>query len=378
MDFKPADFKILVVDDVIANVILLKALLKKEGYVIITATSGEEAISLVMSEKPDLMLLDVMMPGMSGFDVADRIKKNSEISDLPIIFLTALNSPTDIVKGFKLGANDFVTKPFNREELIIRITHQISLVAAKRIIERQTDELKETINGRDRLYSVIAHDLRSPIGSIKMVLNMLVINLPVEKIGEEMFEFLKEANRTVENTFSLLDNLLKWTKSQTGKLNIVYQDSDVSDILSDIIEIFTLMAQLKDIKLTFTNPDNHIMVRVDNDIVKTVMRNLLSNAMKYSNPGGSVEVTTEDSEGFAIVHVIDHGLGISKENQEKLFKAGTHFTTFGTANEEGSGLGLLLVQDFVVKLGGKLWLDSEEGKGSTFSFSIPKATQDQK
>lgn len=378
MDFKPADFKILVVDDVIANVILLKALLKKEGYVIITATSGEEAISLVMNEKPDLMLLDVMMPGMSGFDVADRIKKNPEISDIPIIFLTALNSPTDIVKGFKIGANDFVTKPFNREELIIRITHQISLVAAKRIIERQTDELKETINGRDRLYSVIAHDLRSPIGSIKMVLNMLVTNLPVDKIGEEMFEFLKEANRTVENTFSLLDNLLKWTKSQTGKLNIVYQDSDVSDILSDIIEIFTLMAQLKDIKLTFTNPDNHIMVRVDNDIVKTVMRNLLSNAMKYSNPGGSVEVTTEDSDGFAVIHVIDHGLGISKENQEKLFKTGTHFTTFGTANEEGSGLGLLLVQDFVAKLGGKLWLDSEEGKGSTFSFTMPKAAPDQK
>jgi two-component system, sensor histidine kinase and response regulator len=373
MNINPAEFKILVVDDVVANVILLKALLSREGYKIVTATSGEDAINKLPIEKPDVILLDVMMPGMSGFEVAEKIKKMPEFEDVQIIFLTALNSPADIVKGFKLGASDFVTKPFNREELIIRLTHQISLVAAKRIIEQQTDELKSTISGRDKLYSVIAHDLRSPLGSIKMVLNMLVTTLVPESIGDEMFQLMKEANHIAEDTFSLLDNLLKWTKSQTGKLNIVYQDIDVVDILDDIVEIFKLNAQLKEIQITYKS-DVHVTVRTDVDIVKTIMRNLLSNAIKYSNKGTSIDVTTEDSDGFAIVHVADHGLGISKAGQDKLFKQDAHFTTFGTANEEGSGLGLILVKDFVDKIGGKIWFESEEGKGSTFSFSIPKAT----
>jgi two-component system sensor histidine kinase/response regulator len=373
MNINPAEFKILVVDDVVANVILLKALLSREGYKIATATSGEDALNKLPIEKPDVILLDVMMPGMSGFEVAEKIAKMSYFEDVQIIFLTALNSPADIVKGFKLGASDFVTKPFNREELIIRLTHQISLVAAKRIIEQQTNELKSTISGRDKLYSVIAHDLRSPLGSIKMVLNMLVTTLLPESVGEEMFQLMKEANHIAEDTFSLLDNLLKWTKSQTGKLNIVYQDIDIVDITDDIVEIFKLNAQLKDIQITYKN-DVHITVRTDVDIVKTIMRNLLSNAIKYSNSGGSINVTTEDSDGFAIVHVADHGLGISKDGQEKLFKQDVHFTTFGTANEEGSGLGLILVKDFVDKIGGKIWFESEEGKGSTFSFSIPKAT----
>ena len=116
-----------------------------------------------------------------------------------------------------MGGNDFISKPFNKEELIIRVTHQISLVAAKRIIIAQTEELRRTIMGRDKLYSVIAHDLRSPMGSIKMVLNMLILNLPSETIGPEMYELLTMANQTTEDVFSLLDNLLKWTKSQIGK-----------------------------------------------------------------------------------------------------------------------------------------------------------------
>lgn len=376
MNINPAEFKILVVDDVVANVILLKALLSREGYKIVTATSGEDALNKLPVEKPDVILLDVMMPGMSGFEVAEKIKGIPEFADVQIIFLTALNSPADIVKGFKLGASDFVTKPFNREELIIRLTHQISLVAAKRIIEHQTNELKSTISGRDKLYSVIAHDLRSPLGSIKMVLNMLVTTLPQESVGDDMFQLMKEANHIAEDTFSLLDNLLKWTKSQTGKLNIVYQDIDIVDILDDIVEIFKLNAQLKDIQIQYDN-SIHITVRTDVDIVKTIMRNLLSNAIKYSNKGDSIEVSSEDSDGFAIVHVTDHGLGISKEGQEKLFRQEAHFTTFGTANEEGSGLGLILVKDFIDKIGGKIWFESEEGKGSKFSFSIPKATETQ-
>ena len=367
----PSEYKVLIVDDVISNVLLLKVLLNNEKFQIVTASNGTEALAQVKKEKPDLVLLDVMMPDISGFDVAKQMKADPEMSDIPIIFLTALNSTADIVKGFQVGGNDFISKPFNKEELIIRVTHLISLVAAKRIIVAQTEELRKTIMGRDKLYSVIAHDLRSPMGSIKMVLNMLILNLPSETIGEEMYELLTMANQTTEDVFSLLDNLLKWTKSQIGKLKVVYQELNMVEVGGGVSEIFTMVAGLKNIKIVQDMPVVPVVVRADIDMLKTVIRNLISNAIKFSNEGSEVLVSLTEEDGMAIVSVKDSGCGIDEENQKKLLHTDMHFSTFGTNNEEGSGLGLLLCQDFIVKNGGKLWFTSKKGEGSTFSFSVP-------
>lgn len=370
MEINPSEYKILIVDDVMSNVLLLKVLLTNEKFAIATASNGRQALKQVEKENPDLVLLDVMMPDMSGFEVAQHLKSNPNTADIPIIFLTALNSTADIVKGFQVGANDFISKPFNKEELIIRVTHQISLVAAKRLILSKTEELQRTIAGRDKLYSVIAHDLRSPMGSIKMVLNMLILNLPSEKIGAEMYELLTMANQTTEDVFSLLDNLLKWTKSQIGKLNVVYQDVDLVEVTDGVIEIFSMVASLKKIRIREMKPEK-MMVNADIDMLKTVVRNLLSNAIKFSKENSEVLVKMEEVDGMAVVSVQDYGCGISEEGQKKLLHTDTHFSTFGTNNEEGSGLGLLLCKDFVVKNGGKLWFTSKEGEGSIFSFSIP-------
>ena len=370
MEINPSEYKILIVDDVMSNVLLLKVLLTNEKFAIATASNGRQALEQVEKENPDLVLLDVMMPDMSGFEVAQHLKSNPNTADIPIIFLTALNSTADIVKGFQVGANDFISKPFNKEELIIRVTHQISLVAAKRLILSKTEELQRTIAGRDKLYSVIAHDLRSPMGSIKMVLNMLILNLPSEKIGAEMYELLTMANQTTEDVFSLLDNLLKWTKSQIGKLNVVYQDVDLVEVTDGVIEIFSMLASLKKIRIHEMKPEK-MMVNADIDMLKTVVRNLLSNAIKFSKENSEVLVKMEEVDGMAVVSVQDYGCGISEEGQKKLLHTDTHFSTFGTNNEEGSGLGLLLCKDFVVKNGGKLWFTSKEGEGSIFSFSIP-------
>ncbi|WP_303013603.1 hybrid sensor histidine kinase/response regulator [uncultured Bacteroides sp.] len=371
MEINPSEYKILIVDDVVSNVLLLKVLLTNEKFNIATAGNGAQALEQVKKEKPDLVLLDVMMPDISGFEVAQQMKADPEMSDIPIIFLTALNSSADIVKGFQAGGNDFISKPFNKGELIIRVTHQISLVAAKRIIVAQTEELRRTIMGRDKLYSVIAHDLRSPMGSIKMVLNMLILNLPSEAIGEEMYELLTMANQTTEDVFALLDNLLKWTKSQIGKLKVVYQDFNLVEVVEGVGEIFTMVANLKNIRIVQDMPVTDVTVRADIDMVKTVIRNLISNAIKFSNEGTEIVLSLEETDDMAIVSVKDSGCGIDEENQKKLLHTDTHFSTFGTNNEEGSGLGLLLCQDFVVKNGGKLWFTSKKGEGSTFSFSIP-------
>lgn len=370
MEINPSEYKVLIVDDVMSNVLLLKVLLTNEKYQIITSNNGKQAIEMVKTEKPDLILLDVMMPEMDGFEVAKCLKNDPETHEIPIIFLTALNSTADVVRGFQVGANDFISKPFNKEELIIRVSHQMSLIAAKRIILSQTEELKRTIMGRDKLYSVIAHDLRSPMGSIKMVLNMLILNLPSSVIGEEMYELLTMANQTTEDVFALLDNLLKWTKSQIGKLKVVCQDIDMAELVEGVIEIFSMIAGMKSINIKL-NISQELVVHADIDMLKTVVRNLLSNAIKFSNQGSDISVTLEKKNQTALVSVQDNGCGIDEESQKKLLHTDTHFSTFGTNNEEGSGLGLLLCQDFVQRNGGELWFTSEKGKGSTFSFSIP-------
>ena len=287
MEINPSEYKILIVDDVMSNVLLLKVLLTNEKFTIATASNGRQALEQVDKENPDLILLDVMMPDLSGFEVAQQLKANPATAEIPIIFLTALNSTADIVKGFQVGANDFISKPFNKEELIIRVTHQISLVAAKRLILSKTEELRRTIAGRDKLYSVIAHDLRSPMGSIKMVLNMLILNLPAEKIGDEMYELLTMANQTTEDVFSLLDNLLKWTKSQIGKMNVVPQDVNLVEVVDGVIEIFNMVAGLKKITVRAEKPEK-MFVTGDIDMMKTVIRNLLSNALKFSREGSEV------------------------------------------------------------------------------------------
>ena len=339
-----SDYKILIVDDVVSNVLLLKILLTNEKFQVCTANNGTACIEMARKEHPDLILLDVMMPDMNGFDTATVLKKEEGTKDIPIIFLTALNTPQDLVHGFQVGASDFLTKPFNKEELVMRVTQQISLVAAKRIIEKQNQELRATLTNRDKMYSVIAHDLRSPMASIRMVLNLVVASASPETVGPELYTLLDQANRESEEVHDLLDNLLKWTKSQTGRLTVVKQ---------------------LDLKKT----DAPLVVNADNDMLKTVVRNFLSNAIKFSPEDSSIEIIMAPEGDMAKVSVRDHGVGIAADRIGSIFHKGE--TTYGTGGEEGSGLGLQLCQDFARKNGGDCTVESVEGEGSTFSVLIP-------
>lgn len=364
-----SDYTILVVDDVVSNVLLLKILLTKENFKVLTANNGYTCIEIAQNNHPDLILLDVMMPDINGFETAEKLKSDPATADIPIIFLTALNAPSDLVKGFQVGANDFLTKPFNKEELVMRVMRQIQLVFAKRIIESQNAELKRTISNRDKMYSVIAHDLRSPMASIRMVLNLLVSTISSELIGEELFSLLDKANKESEETHDLLDNLLKWTKSQTGRINVVHQNFDISDVLIGIEDIFSLIAENKKQKINFDKQTGSIMVRADKDMLNTVLRNFMSNAIKFTPEGKDIDILVDKQDKFVKVSIRDHGVGISPERIATLFSAGQ--TTYGTNNEEGSGLGLQLCQDFARKNGGDVMVESVLGEGSTFSVFVP-------
>ena len=228
-----------------------------------------------------------------------------------------MDDTQSIVNGFKLGAGDFISKPFRKEELMVRIKHQLSLVAARRIIEEKNEELRKTIAGRDKMYSVIAHDLRSPMASMKMLLNTIMMSVEKDKIDPDIFDMLEMSNKTSEEVFSLLDNLLKWTKSQLGKLTVIPQKLDISGLADGVVEVMNSVAEVKHIKLIRTDHES-FFVYVDIEMIKSVLRNLISNAVKFSNPDSEIKVGIKAEDGKVIVSVTDSGKGIKKEDQHKL------------------------------------------------------------
>lgn len=371
LQINPADFKVLVVDDVPANVMLLRVMLSRSGYKVITCGEPLKVVDLVNAEMPDLILLDVMMPQLSGFQICQILKGQAETKDIPVIFLTALDNTESMLEGFRAGAADYIGKPFEKDILLERVRSQIQLVAARQIIERQNIELRETIYGRDKLYSVIAHDLRSPLGAIQVTIKMFEDMLPAELIGEDMHGLIVECNNQVTELFSLLDNLLKWTKSQTGKLKTVFQDFALNIMIEAVYDMYRKVAEMKGITLTIEGADPSVNVHADMDMCKTVLRNFLSNAIKFSNEGSSIEIVECVDGDYAVMSVRDHGCGMTEEEVGRLFNKDTHFSKFGTNREEGSGLGLLLCQSFAKANGGHLEVQSKQGEGSTFSMYIP-------
>ena len=212
-DKMAADYTVLIVDDVPTNVMLVQAILKKEGYTLLTADSGKKALEMTDAHNPNLILLDIMMPEMDGFEVLQRLKENPKTNHIPVIIMSALSDMQSVVRGYQLGAVEYVTKPFQREELVKRVAHRFELFSIKRIKR----ELERTIESRDTLYSVIAHDLRSPLGSLQMMNNAILMMVDKDKVGDEVFEMLKMMNKTSEEIFLLLDNLLKWAKIRLNK-----------------------------------------------------------------------------------------------------------------------------------------------------------------
>lgn len=366
MDKLTSQYTVLVVDDVPTNVMLVQAILKKEGYTLLTTDSGVKALRIAQEKRPNLILLDIMMPEMDGYEVLQHLKSNPDTNNIPVIIMSALSDMQSIVKGYQLGATEYVTKPFQREELVKRVAHRYELFSIKRIKQ----ELESTIESRDKLYSVIAHDLRSPLGSLKMMNNAILMMVDRSQISDEVYEMLQMMNKTSEDIFQLLDNLLKWAKNRLNKQSIYKQQVEINSIISSTVEIFIPVAAQKNITLVSEGLEEELTGFIDMDMVKTIIRNLLSNAIKFSFEGGTIVVTSHMEGNLLQISVKDSGKGIKKEDQGKLLKQDTHFTTYGTSNEKGSGLGLMLCKDFVEQHGGKLWFESEEGKGTKFLFTL--------
>lgn len=361
---------VLVVDDNPKNLQIIALTLRDLNYKLMIADSGPKAIELSERYKSDLILLDVMMPGMDGFEVCQIIKSKPENEGIPIIFLTALSEKTNLVKGFELGAVDYITKPFNKEELISRIKTHLELKFARDELKNITTHLYELNSIKDKMFSVIGHDLRSPVGSIKMMLDLLSNNLEKYDL-HQLRENIGLLSKTTDEVFSLLENLLWWARTQSGNLSVIPEDIELKSMLSSLYYLNKTSLNLKNIEF-INSVDEQVSVFADMNMLKTVLRNLISNAIKFTPNGGKIIISCTETDDLVCINVADTGIGIPENVVANLFNEKYQFTSPGTNMESGSGLGLILCKNFVVANNGTISVESEQGKGSLFKIFMPK------
>lgn len=378
---------ILAVDDQPNNLKVIAGVLGDE-YQLSIANNGHNALKILDKLVPDLILLDIMMPGMDGFEVCHEIKLRPQLKDIPVIFLTAKTEISDIVKAFEAGAVDYIFKPFNPLEVKARVNSQLQLFHTSRqlkelnyklAVSQQELELTnvklEMLNKqKDKFFSVIAHDLKTPFNNV-IALTGLISESLASKEQESLLEYVTMLRNTTDKAMDLLMNLLEWAKSQTGNLKFTPGLIQPISIIQDVLAIYQESIRAKSLIVKFDcNPDYEFFG--DQPMIATVLRNLLGNAIKFSLAGGVIYLKVNRlADGSTQFSVKDFGIGISSDLLPLLFVLGANTGRPGTRGEPSSGLGLMLCKDFVERHGGSITVESAEGKGSEFSFTIPDLSE---
>ncbi|NJL02012.1 MAG: response regulator [Spirulinaceae cyanobacterium RM2_2_10] len=392
--------RILVVDDLPDNLRLLAILLNEQGYEIRLAPSGAMALSSLSHFQPDLILLDIMMPEMDGYEVCQRLKADECHRAIPIIFLSALDSAADKVRGFQLGAADYLTKPFQSEEAIARIEHQLTLQRLQQQVTAQRDQLQaqnerlqlevqarqaaqeaaeSALAIRSQFLANMSHELRSPLNAITGFTQLL---LSYPQLNPDQIRYLQIIQRSSNHLLSLIEDVLNFSKLEAGSMVLVPDACDLSQLLDTLAAMFQLQADQRGVTLTVstaTGVPRHIFV--DEQKLNAVLINLLSNAIKFTDHGRvtlSVECetpTTNTAKNCRLCFsVSDTGSGIAQEDLAIIFKAFVQ-TKAGQQTAQGTGLGLAISQEMVKLLGGQIEVESELGCGTRFSFVIPVSLQ---
>ena len=353
---------ILIVDDVPKNIQLVAKFLTDEGYNLFFAQSGEAALKQVNSRTFDLILLDIMMPEMDGYEVCSEIQKNPATQNIPIIFLTAKSDDEDIARGFSLGGVDYVTKPFNPVELLARVRTHIFL-------RQREKELQNLNTTKDTLLSIISHDLRTPFFNIIGLGELLLSNYDTydDSMKKELISNIVDSSRA---SYNLLENLLSWTHIQTGKIMYNPDTIDLRVIVMEILDFVHGQAKNKEVDCIYTATDEY-KVYADINMLKIIIRNLVTNAIKYTPRNGRVEVQAHKENDRVIIKVIDTGVGIPQTQLKDIFVSQKVKSTPGTENEPGTGFGLILTKEFIEMNQGKIKALSVVGKGTTFQFDLP-------
>ena len=355
---------ILIVDDNLPNLQVLGQMLESEGFDIALANSGEQACKMVRSVLPDLVLLDIMMPGMNGYEVCDILRDNPDTREIPVIFLTAKTQPDDILSGFRHGGVDYIVKPFQSAELLARVRTHVEL-------KRSRQKLKELIAAKDRFFSILSHDLKSAISGIITLVEATLSDLD-HNSTENLSEDLTIVAKSGRHLYRLLQNFLDWATVQSGAMPCRPATIAVSELATVVLDLFQGHTAAKQLALVDETDPGHAVL-ADYDMTLTVLRNLVSNAIKFSQPEGRITLSSNRNGNSIHISVSDNGVGIRPEDLSKLFQVDTNFSTTGTAKEKGTGLGLVLCRELLLKNGGDIRVESTLGEGATFTFHLPQA-----
>ena len=358
---------ILVVDDIAENVELLEAYLTPENYNVITASDGIEALEKIKETPPDIVLLDVMMPRMDGFEVCGKLKNDEETQFIPVVMVTALKERDDRIKGIQVGADDFLSKPVDRVELLTRIRSLIRVKNLHDDLDQSYRELKELENTKERLTQMIIHDLKNPLTGVKA--NLEIVGM--DDLGETQ-ECLDAAQRSCDLLFNMIQDLLDISRMEEGKLMLNTEPFDIAGVISSAADEIEIPANAEDKTIQLEVADNLPEVNGDPNLIYRTLSNLLINAVKHTGRGGIITVRALQQDDELLIQVKDTGYGIPKEYVDKIFEK---FGQVESRQRSGTGLGLTFCKMAVEAHGGTIWVETEEEKGSTFSFQFPFGSQ---
>ncbi len=355
--------KVLIIDDQQSIRKLVSMHLSKAGYETFDAVDGRDGLSKAAAHMPDVVISDLMMPGMDGIELCKRMKADTKLRELFFIMLTAKSRTEDKIKGFGSGADDYITKPFNYQELLARIT------SAMRIRNLQKELLK--INEvKDELLGIAAHDLRTPLTVIKGWCDLFNEKM-LGELNKEQAEGVDGITQQVQLMLNLINDLLDVAKIESGKVDLTFGRHKMQDIIAQHEQSYTLLASKKNITLKTVIEGDLPPLQVDKGRIAQVLNNLLSNAFKFSSKGASITMKTRRDGDYIETSVIDTGIGIPEEAMHKMFQKFSQVGPRAPGGEQGTGLGLAIVKKIVELHGGKVWVKSKVGEGSTFTFSIP-------
>ncbi len=355
---------ILVVDDEMKNIQVVGSLLLKHGHEVIASTSGMDALAKLETARPDLILLDVMMPGMTGFEVCRKVRENPELREIPIIFLSAATDKNFVVEALESGAVDYVTKPFHGAELISRVELHADWKKTHR-------RLAKVVSEKNRLLEVVAHDLKNPLSGIQFAASMLNENgdLPQQTREHLVTSILDSAKRA----FEIVGGLLETRGLEEAKAAVKNEPVCLREQTQKAVRNFEQHSLRKNISVTLDAPAHSVRVMGESRSLICCVENLISNAIKFSPRDTSISITVSDENGHGIFRIEDEGPGIKDEEVELLFGKFTRLSARPTAGEASTGMGLHIVNELVTVMGGTVSYERRSGGGARFVIELPLA-----
>lgn len=358
---------ILIVDDTPANLDVLVEMLEEQGYSARPVPSGFLALQSARAQPPDLILLDINMPEMDGYEVCKRLKADENLKDVPVIFISALRDTTDKVHGFEAGAVDYITKPFQFEEVKARVQTHLRTYRMQKELEQQYAAIKKLEELKDNLTHMIVHDMASPIQTIAIAVDLVLSGEAGQ--GRENVEVLSRASDASQNLIEMVNSLLDISRMESGRMPLHLTDVDLRHLAEEAAEAMHLLAGAKNIRLSVQGPQ--VALHADTDLIRRVFINLIGNALKFTPKGGEVVVMVSTSDGLARAEVRDTGIGIPEEYHERIFEKFGQVETGQQRHGHSSGLGLTFCRLAVVAHDGMIGVQSRPGEGSAFWFALP-------